>query len=148
MSDPNVAQLIPPVNNNQKPASLPVKSSEQLQSSTQAENPWSSLFPNTPAIGTIESVGAVVALVFFAIVFWFVRTGVRQHLIERKASFSRADTTAWLLWITLMVAAVAVVVGFVSKSVLLVPIVYGPLAVIGALCLLFTIILYNRSVRR
>ena len=90
----------------------------------------------------------VVVLVVFAGVFWFAKNALRQHLVDRNASFSRADRTSWMLWIFLMTAGVAAVVGFISRVTLFVPVVFAPLCAIGLISLLLTIVFYLRSLAR
>jgi hypothetical protein len=149
MSGLQIAQLIPPVGNTPSaPATPPTRPAGAGPGSARTEMPWSNFFPNAPKISTAEGIGAALVLIVFAVVFWFAKNGLRQHLIERNASFSRADRTGWTLWITLMTAAVAAVIGFLSPPTLLAPTVYGPLAAIGAVGLILTVIFYRRSVAR
>lgn len=55
------------------------------------------------------------ALVLLAILFLFVRQGVRAHLINRRAALDAADGASWMLFAALMLTAGILVTATVGR---------------------------------
>ncbi|SFL88286.1 hypothetical protein [Methylobacterium pseudosasicola] len=80
--------------------------------STTAANPFSTL-ERGPT--TTELALGAAALVVLAVLFLFVRQGVRAHLINRRATLDAADGASWMLFSALMLTAAILVSATVGR---------------------------------
>lgn len=77
-----------------------------------ATNPFGGL---ERAATTTEIALGVGALVLLAILFLFVRQGVRAHLIDRRAALDAANGASWMLFAALMLTAGILVTATVGR---------------------------------
>lgn len=97
----------------QAPALQPTPSLRQNRPSGEtAPNPFTGL-ARAPT-GTEMVLGAA-ALLALAVVFLFVRQGVRAHLIDRRAALGAADGASWMLFAALMLTGTILVVATVGR---------------------------------
>jgi hypothetical protein len=89
------------------PAAPPQAASTRLPASNLGELPGGGLSSNDTVIGIAIVLG-------LAILFFFVRGGLRQHLIARRASPSAAGGAGWSLFAFLLVVSVAIVFGLLG----------------------------------
>ncbi|MCJ2124312.1 hypothetical protein [Methylobacterium sp. J-077] len=80
--------------------------------STTGANPFSTL-ERGPT--TTELALGAAALVVLAVLFLFVRQGVRAHLINRRATLDAADGASWMLFSALMLTAAILVSATIGR---------------------------------
>ncbi len=88
---------------------------------------------------------AIVAVL--AVVFFFVRGGVRRHLISERASLSAASAAGWSMFAFLLSLAIMVVFGLVGNILRLATFVV-PMALLVLATLILTIVTYRGATRR
>ena len=83
-------------------------------------------------------------LLVLAIVFFFVRGGVRRHLIAGRASLSAASSAGWAVFAFLLLLSITVVLGLFGNlwSLLAFTVPMGGLVLVT---LVLSIILYNAA---
>jgi hypothetical protein len=107
---------IPPPQNpnpqNPNPQANPLQASPVAPSAGAAASPFSGL---ERAPTTTEIALGAAALVVLAILFLFVRQGVRAHLINRRAALDAANGASWMLFSALMLTAAILVCATVGR---------------------------------
>lgn len=101
-----------PAPQNPAPQADPLQTVPPPAQSSTAANPFSGLErgPTTTEL----AVGAA-ALVVLALLFLFVRQGVRAHLINRRATLDAANGASWMLFSALMLTASILVSATVGR---------------------------------
>ncbi|MCJ2055758.1 hypothetical protein MKL09_04225 [Methylobacterium sp. J-048] len=100
-----------PAPQNPAPQADPLQTAPPSGTSTGA-NPFSTL-ERGPT--TTELALGAAALVVLAVLFLFVRQGVRAHLINRRATLDAADGASWMLFSALMLTAAILVSATVGR---------------------------------
>jgi hypothetical protein len=77
-----------------------------------AANPFAGL---ERAATTPEIIVGAASLALLAVIFLFVRHGVRVHLINRRATLDAADGASWMLFSALMLTATVLVGATVGR---------------------------------
>ena len=104
-----------------------------------------------PAAGTdglapTDMVIGVAAVLALAVVFLFVRGGVRSHLIAQRASPSAAGNAGWSLWAFLTILSATVVFGFLGNLWQVLTFV-APMGVLVVVTLIVFGMLYSSAAR-
>ena len=97
---------------NPAPQADPVQAVPPATGTTTGANPFSTL-ERGPT--TTEFALGAAALVVLALLFLFVRQGVRAHLINRRATLDAADGASWMLFSALMLTAAILVSATVGR---------------------------------
>ena len=101
-------------------------------------------FPRTASSNDMVIAGAILAIL--AIVFFFVRGGVRRHLIAERASLSSASSAGWAVFAFLLSVSATVVFGqFGNLWTMLAFIV--PMGLLIVVTLILSVILYGAAAR-
>jgi hypothetical protein len=96
-----------PAPQNPDPQAPPLPATPPPGSTANPPNPFSGL---DRAPTATEMTLGLVALAVLAVLFLFVRQGVRTHLINRRATLDAAGGASWMLFAALMLTA-AILVG-------------------------------------
>lgn len=89
---------------------------------------------------------AVAALLFAAVMFFFLRGAVRSSLINHKASPSAAGSTGWALFVFLLCTAGTLIFGFLGNFWLTWQFI-APMGAIVFVTLILFIILYSKAAK-
>ncbi|MCJ2144283.1 hypothetical protein [Methylobacterium sp. E-066] len=101
-----------PAPQNPAPQADPLQAAPPSSGTSTGANPFSTL-ERGPT--TTEFALGAAALVVLAVLFLFVRQGVRAHLINRRATLDAADGASWMLFSALMLTASILVSATVGR---------------------------------
>lgn len=90
---------------------------------------------------------ALAIILVLGIVFFFVRGGIRRHLISERASLSAASTAGWALFAFLMSVTVMVVFGVIGNVFRLIAFV-APMSLLVLATLIIAVVTYRGATRR
>ena len=101
-----------PAPQNPAPQADPIQTAPAPTGTSTGANPFSTL-ERGPTTTEFALGGA--ALVVLAVLFLFVRQGVRTHLINRRATLDAANGASWMLFSALMLTAAILVSATVGR---------------------------------
>ena len=101
-------------------------------------------FGHGPSSSDLVVAGGI--LLVLAIVFFFVRNGVRRHLIAERASLSAATSAGWAVFAFLVTLSSAVVFGLFGNLWNLLAFTV-PMGALILVTLVLSIVLYNSAAR-
>lgn len=101
-----------PAPQNPAPQADPIQTASPPAGTSTGANPFSTL-ERGPT--TTEFALGAAALVVLAVLFLFVRQGVRTHLINRRATLDAANGASWMLFSALMLTAAILVSATVGR---------------------------------
>lgn len=138
----------------QAPAPVPPQAPSQAappQPPSASQQPSTSFAPprEPVLIGGLTQNGAVIGaavILGLLIVFVFLRSAVRNHLIANKASLSSANGASWAFFAFMSVVATTVVFGLIGQLWTVLPFVV-PLGLLMLITLLLFIMLFKSATR-
>lgn len=155
-SPPPVVKTPPPDFNIRPPSDAPAAQPAPSQPPAPAAPAPGVIQPGTPisssglpgetGLSSTETVIGVAILFLLALAIFFVRGGVRSHLIAQRASPSAAGSAGWALFAFLLSLSVLIVFGLLGNLWTALAFVL-PLLLLVAVTLILFVLLYRAAAR-
>lgn len=116
MAEPRNSDFKLPQPQQQQQAPATSKPAPMLQDTQRTANPALDLNPlPTTTLSSENAIIGVAIVLACGVAFFFVRGGVRSHLIARRASPSAAGSVGWSLFAFLLVMTITIVFGLLGN---------------------------------